>query len=70
MTKIRWYLGDAVAKYSATELCKKIMETAAFERGRFRDAIRSGYYGIDEAIKRGKKCRMDCSSDRKTDVTL
>lgn len=45
--------GDAVAKYSAKELYKKIMNTPAFERGRFRDAIRSGYYGIDEDLKKG-----------------
>lgn len=31
------------------------MDTPAFIRGRFRDAIRSGYYGIDEDIKKGNK---------------
>lgn len=46
--------GDAVAKYSGKELYKKIIDTPLFERGRFRDAIRSGYYGIDEALKKGK----------------
>lgn len=47
-------LGDAVAKYSGTELYKKIMDSAAFDRGRYRDAIRMGYYGIDEDLKKGK----------------
>lgn len=43
-----------MAKYSGTELYKKIMDTAAFDRGRYRDAIRMGYYGIDEDLKKGK----------------
>ncbi|KAI7904261.1 phosphatase 2C-like domain-containing protein [Cokeromyces recurvatus] len=44
--------GDAVAKYCGTELYKKIMNNAAFDKGRYRDAIRSGYYGIDEDLKK------------------
>lgn len=31
------------------------MNTSAFDRGRYRDAIRSGYYGIDEDLKKGKQ---------------
>ncbi|KAG2228876.1 hypothetical protein INT48_006758, partial [Thamnidium elegans] len=42
--------GEAVAKYSGKKLYKKIMDTPAFERGRYRDAIRTGYYGIDEDL--------------------
>jgi len=30
------------------------MDSAAFDRGRYRDAIRMGYYGIDEDLKKGK----------------
>lgn len=29
------------------------MDTAAFDRGRYRDAIRMGYYGIDQDLKKG-----------------
>lgn len=46
--------GEAVAKYSGKELFKKIIDTPAFERGRYRDAIRGGYYGIDEDLLKGK----------------
>ncbi|GAA5800228.1 phosphatase 2C-like domain-containing protein [Helicostylum pulchrum] len=42
--------GEAVAKYSGKKLYKKIIDTPAFERGRYRDAIRTGYYGIDEDL--------------------
>jgi hypothetical protein len=56
--KVCLCIGDAVAKYCGTNLYKKIMDTAAFERGRYRDAIRSGYYGIDEDLKRGKSGNM------------
>lgn len=42
-----------MAKYSGTELYKKIMNSSAFERGRYRDAVRNGYFGIDEDLKKG-----------------
>lgn len=29
------------------------MDSNSFQRQRFRDAIRSGYYSIDEDLKRG-----------------
>lgn len=48
--------GEAVAKYSGKKLYKKIIDTPAFERGRYRDAIRSGYYGIDEDLLEGNVC--------------
>lgn len=44
--------GDKVAKFCGSELYKKIMDAPAFERGRYRDAIRSGYYGIDQDLKK------------------
>ncbi|KAI8647544.1 phosphatase 2C-like domain-containing protein [Parasitella parasitica] len=53
--------GDAVAKYSGSELHKKIMDTTAFDRGRFRDAIRMGYYGIDEDLKKDSRFNNDTS---------
>ncbi|CAO0790994.1 unnamed protein product [Mucor circinelloides] len=53
--------GDAVAKYSGTELYKKIMDSAAFDRGRYRDAIRMGYYGIDEDLKKDSRFDNDNS---------
>ncbi|KAI8877358.1 PP2C-domain-containing protein [Backusella circina FSU 941] len=43
--------GDAVAKYSGQELYKKILDSPSFTKGRPRDAIRNGYFGIDEAIR-------------------
>lgn len=54
-----FFIGDAVAKYCGTKLYQKIIDTPAFIRGRFRDAIRSGYYGIDEDIKKGKGLNID-----------
>ncbi|KAI9483860.1 MAG: phosphatase 2C-like domain-containing protein [Benjaminiella poitrasii] len=53
--------GDAVAKYCGTELHKKIMNNTAFNRGRYRDAIRSGYYGIDEDLKKDNRFDNDTS---------
>jgi hypothetical protein len=46
-------LGDAVAKYSGQELYKKILDSPNFTKGRPRDAIRNGYFGIDEALRNG-----------------
>ncbi|CEP08787.1 hypothetical protein [Parasitella parasitica] len=56
-----WRTSDAVAKYSGTELHKKIMDTTAFERGRYRDAIRMGYYGIDQDLKKDSRFDHDTS---------
>lgn len=33
---------------------KKIMDSPSFRNGRCREAIRSGYYSIDEDLKKGK----------------
>ncbi|KAI9354454.1 phosphatase 2C-like domain-containing protein [Pilaira anomala] len=53
--------GEAVAKYSGKELFKKIIDTPAFERGRYRDAIRGGYYGIDEDLLKDPSFEQDNS---------
>lgn len=45
--------GSQVASYSGKTLYKKIMNSPAFEKGRYRETIRSGYYAIDEELKRG-----------------
>jgi protein phosphatase 2C family protein 2/3 len=37
------------------------MNTSAFDRGRYRDAIRRGYYGIDEDLKKDPKFDNDNS---------
>ncbi|PHZ17887.1 PP2C-domain-containing protein [Rhizopus microsporus ATCC 52813] len=44
--------GSQVASYSGKTLYKKIMNSPAFEKGRYRETIRSGYYAIDEELKR------------------
>jgi protein phosphatase 2C family protein 2/3 len=41
-----------VASYSEKELYKKIMNSPAFYKARYRDAIRCGYYAIDEDLRR------------------
>lgn len=60
--------GEAVAKYSGKKLYKKIIDTPAFERGRYRDAIRSGYYGIDEDLLEGNVCIYKKREGKKTMV--
>ncbi|KAG0742574.1 hypothetical protein G6F62_005351 [Rhizopus arrhizus] len=44
--------GSKVASYSEKELYKKIMNSPAFYKARYRDAIRCGYYAIDEDLRR------------------
>ncbi|KAI8979021.1 phosphatase 2C-like domain-containing protein [Pilobolus umbonatus] len=53
--------GRAVADYSGTQLYKKIMDSAYFKNGRYEEAIRSGYYGIDEDLKNDPKLKRDSS---------
>lgn len=44
-----------MASYSEKELYKKIMNSPAFYKARYRDAIRCGYYAIDEDLRRGTR---------------
>lgn len=53
--------GNAVADYSGTELYKKILDSSNFQQGRYEEAIRSGYYGLDEDIKKEPRMRRDSS---------
>ncbi|RCH94703.1 Protein phosphatase 2C 2 [Rhizopus stolonifer] len=44
--------GSKVASYSGNQLYKKIMNSPAFYKGKYRETIRNGYYGIDEDLRK------------------
>lgn len=46
-------LGSAVAKYSGEHLHRLVIESKAYESGNYRDALKKGFLGIDEALRAG-----------------
>ena len=52
---VTWLIGSKVASYSGNQLYKKVMDSSAFYKGKYRETIRNGYFGIDDDLRRGKQ---------------
>jgi len=53
--------GSAVAEYSGTTLYKKILDSPNFHQGKIEEALRNGFLGIDEDLKKDPKFKRDSS---------
>jgi hypothetical protein len=47
------YLGQNAAKYAAAHLHQRIRKDTTYSRGEYKDAIKSGFLGVDYDLKTG-----------------